>query len=113
MHKKFIAIQDLSVPYPFTNMLEVGRYNPFAGFKQPQVEQQFIWSGFISTQIINENQADFVITNKINFADTLIDLQTNKDKMTIINNKLMNLEMGKTIKIDTMFGEIKIYKIIK
>ena len=113
MHKKFIAIQDLSVPYPFTNMLEVGRYNPFAAFKQPQVEQQFIWSGFISPQIINENQADYVMTNKINFADTLIDLQTNKDKMTINNNKLMHSELGKTIKMDTAFGEIKIYKIIK
>lgn len=111
--KTFIAIQDLSVPYPFHNMLEVRRYNPFVGFNQPPVAQQFIWSGFISPQIINENQADFVITNRINFSDTVVNLQTNKDEMTIANNKQISALMGQSIFLDTTFGTIKIYKIKK
>lgn len=111
--KTFLALQDLSVPYPFNHMLEVRRYNPFTGISQPQVAQQFIWSGFISPQIISENQADFVLTNRINFSDTVINLQTNKDEMTIANNKLMNGILGKTVLLDTTFGSIKIFKVIK
>ncbi|MDI1235291.1 MAG: hypothetical protein PSX81_13500 [bacterium] len=112
-YKIFIAIQELSVPYPFNNMLEVGRYNPFTSFNQPKVAQQFIWTGFINPQIINDNKADFIIINSLNFSDTTINLQTNKDEITIANNRLMNEILGRKLNIDTIFGSIKIYKLEK
>ncbi len=108
----FTAIQDLSVPYPFKEMLSVNRYNPFSGFDVKAPEQKFIWSGFITPEIIQNNKADFVITYKLNFEDVGINLKTEKDVTLQTNNLLMRNELGKTVINDTTFGPIKIYKII-
>jgi len=114
-NKAFISIQDMSVPYPFKNMVEVKRYHPFAS-EMPMLNspnQKFVWSNYISPQIIADNKADYIIVNRLNFADTVINVNTENIKTVIKNNQLMNGIIGKTVFLDTTFGPIKVYKIIK
>jgi hypothetical protein len=108
----FVAIQDLSVPYPFKEMLEVNLYNPFAGFTTQAVNQQFKWMGFITPDILKENNADFIITHKLDFEEINSAGHTDKDSANSRNNLLIRNEIGRTIFPDTSFGTIKIYKVM-
>ncbi len=109
----FTAIQDLSVPYPFTEMLKTRPYHPFSTPLNDTVRQKFIWQGFISPQTISENQADYIITGKTNFNDSTNVIRTVKDSTLLQNNALVRKELGKSIFFDTSFGNIRIYRVLK
>ncbi len=108
----FTSVQDITVPYPFEEMLLINRFNPFTAYQAQEGNQRFMWSGFISPAILHSNKADYLLTNKLNFEDTSSDLRTEKDSTLQLNNQLMRAELGKTVIKDTAFGPIKIYRII-
>lgn len=112
--KHMICAQDISVYYPFKEMLEVNPYHPFAN-KLPKQENQYqiIWIDFVNPKKLNEMGADYLITNKYNFNQNKTSSATEKDRLIEKDNSLMREELGKSILLDSMIGNLKIYKIIR
>jgi hypothetical protein len=112
-NREFTSVQDLSVPYPFIEMLKARPYHPFASAFKDTVRQKFIWQGFISPQTIAESKADYIITGKTNFNDSSDIRKTVKDITQRKNNELIRAELGKSIFYDTAFGTIRIYSVLR
>lgn len=111
--REFIAVQELSVPYPFEDFLVANPYNPFTSSLDQKAEKKFIWTSFITPEIVEETKAGYIITNKLNFEETGRTLQTEKDSTIFKNNLSMRNELGKTVFPDTIFGNIRIYKVLR
>jgi hypothetical protein len=108
----FIAVQDITVFYPFEKALKANLYHPFE-VKKPGKEEkmQYHWSGFINPQILMDFNADFLIVNKSDFENLKINTDSQKEIAIIKNNALMRNELGKSIFLDTAFGTLKVYRI--
>jgi len=109
-----VVLQDISVFYPFSEMLKINPYHPFATVL-PTINnnKKIVWSDFINPQILENHQADYLIVNKYNFEEDSNNLVTEKDKMIAKDKQLIRKELGKTIFLDTTIGQLKIYKIIR
>ena len=60
-----------------------------------------------------ENNADYLLTYKLNFEKLDNPLQTEKDSTILKNAQLMKYELNKSVLADTFFGDIRIYRIQK
>lgn len=112
-NNKMICVQDISVFYPFKEMLKINPYHPFAS-KLPLENNDYKinWTDFINPKNLEMMKADFLITNKTNFDESSHQIFTEKDRLIETDNALMRSEIGKTILLDSVIGHIKIYKII-
>jgi hypothetical protein len=108
----FVAVQDISVFYPFEKALKANLYHPFV-VKKPNKEEktQYHWSGFINPQILMDFNADFLIVNKSDFENQELNTDSQKEVAIIKNNALIRSELGKSIFLDTAFGTLKVYRI--
>jgi hypothetical protein len=109
-----VVLQDISVFYPFSEMLKINPYHPFATVLPIENNgNKIIWTDFINLQILENHQADYLIVNKYNFEEDSDNLVTEKDKMIAKDKQLIRKELGKTIFLDTTIGQLRIYKIIR
>jgi len=109
----FVAIQDISVFYSFDETLEVNRYHPFGSsypYKIPA--QSFYWSDFLNPKILALKKADYLLVYKRDFENKQTFTNSAADKMIAQNDSLLRTELGKTIIPDTVFGKVKVYKIV-
>lgn len=109
----FVVVQDLSVFYPFSEMLKINRYHPFASEKPVKIqEQNYMWHHLISFQIIKENKADFLLLSSFDFLDLNKKNVTIKDSVELKNKMLLKEQHNKIIFLDTTFGAVRVYRIL-
>lgn len=107
-----VSIQDISVYYPFSEMLKINRYHPFSS-KKPVIfeKERFMWDNLLDYSMIKEEKTGFLLLNKFSFLDMGEDYSTTKDSIVLKNKMKLREQFGKTIFLDTTFGSINVYRI--
>jgi hypothetical protein len=107
-----VSIQDISVYYPFTEMLKINRYHPFSGKKPVKLEKEkFMWDNLMDYSMIKDEKTDYLLLNRFSFLDMDVDYSTTKDSIILKNKIKLREQYGKTIFLDTTFGSINVYRI--
>ena len=113
INNKFICVQDISVFYSFDDFLISSRYHPFSSpYPYPESSKKIVWSSFINPKVISNTKSNYILTYHRNFETKLERLNSIKDQMIKKDNEQMCLLLGKTIFLDTVIGEIRVYRFI-
>jgi hypothetical protein len=107
-----VSIQDISVYYPFSEMLKINRYHPFSSKKPVKLEKvKYIWDDLFDYSMIKEQKTGFLLLNRFSFLDMGEDLSSVKDSILLKNKIELREQFGKTIFLDTTFGSVNVYRI--
>jgi hypothetical protein len=109
----FVCLQDISVFFPYSEFLKTGRYHPFS-LAYPYViyKKKQIWNSFINYKVIKNAKANFILTYRRNFEDEVKNIISLKDDMIKKDNEQMRMLLNKSVFLDTIIGEIRVYKVI-
>ncbi|WP_317898633.1 hypothetical protein [Aurantibacillus circumpalustris] len=109
----FVAVQDISVWYPYKDFLQTGRYHPFSDtYPYEDLKQKISWIDFINPATIEKEKADYILTYLKNFETSIRRHGSLKDEMEGKGDSLMRLQLNKTVFLDTVFGKVRIYKVV-
>jgi hypothetical protein len=107
-----VSIQDLSVFYPFSEMVEINRYHPFSSIKPvKRLKGKHIWNNMIEYAIIENERVDFIVLNNFDFINLNYNFESKRDSILLSNKIKLKKQLGKTIFADTTFGPIRVYKV--
>lgn len=112
-NSSFVCLQDISVFFPYSEYLKSGRYHPFSStYPYSIYKKKYTWNPFINKSTIKNVKANFILTYRRNFEVEVKNINSLKDAMIKKDNEQMCLMLNKSIILDTIIGEIRLYKVV-
>jgi hypothetical protein len=111
---QIVCLQDISVYLPFKDFVSTYRYHPFSSaYPYPLSHKKFVWSksGFINPKNIKDTRANYILNYRTNFELRNTKKISSKDQLMENYNEQMRALLNKTLFLDTLIGEVRVYKV--